>query len=73
LHKEAFVNPERELPNLSKALEIIQSAKSLGLRKLPSETLQRLAVLLRGLPPEQKLCVFHGLAHLCANRVRYKS
>jgi len=67
------VNANLELPNLTMALEIIQSAKSLGLRTLPRDTLQRLANLLHHLPPEQKLCVFHGLAHLYTPRVRFKS
>jgi hypothetical protein len=67
------VNLTHESPQLSLALEIIQSAKSLGLNSLPEATLKRLAGLMNQLPPEHKLCVFHGLAYLFDQKCRWKS
>ena len=73
LQLKARVNLHQEHPNLSMALEIIQTAKSLGLATLPEATLKRLAGLMNQLPPQHKLCVFHGLANLFDKQARWKS
>jgi hypothetical protein len=67
------VNANLENPQLSMALEIIRSAKSLGLATLPMATLKRLEGLMNQLPPQHKLCVFHGLANMFGEKPCWKS
>jgi hypothetical protein len=73
LHSVSAVNLRKENPSLVMALEIIQSAKSLGLSTLPEATLKRLAGLMNQLGPQHKLCVFHGIANMFDHKTRWKS